>query len=165
MKEIKIIHLIYTFAVALFAGLLYTFEQGVLPTLNTLTGSEYAKVEQGLIYSLDKFPTGVIVVASIAMLLPIYTLIKLRKQRKTSFWKLTFAAWLLFFFGVGLFTILLNVPINNYVKTWDIESPPADWEDSRDAWNALNHIRTPINFISLMLLILASFELYKVKNI
>ncbi len=164
MKSIKISHFIYTFGTGLFAGLLYAFEQGIIPTLKTLTGSEYAKVEKGLVITLDAFPTGVIVVATISMLLPLYTLIKLRKQKQTTFWKLTFWGWLLFCFGVTVFTIVLNVPINEYVKTWDIVNPPLDWETARDKWNMLNKIRTPINLVSFGLLIYAAFCINEVEQ-
>jgi uncharacterized membrane protein len=159
MRDIKIAHLISTFGIGLFAGLLYTFGQGVIPMLNTLSGPEYAEVEQGLIRALDGFPTGVIVVATLSMLLPLYPLIRLWGRRHTAFWRLTAAAWLLFFFGVGVFTIALNVPINNYVLTWDPANPPPDWEAARTNWNTLNAIRTPINYVSFGLMLWAGFEL------
>jgi uncharacterized membrane protein len=159
MRSIRIIHLLYTFGVGLFAGLLYTFEQGVIPMLNTLTGPEYAKVEQGLIRALDAMPFGVIGVATLSMLLPLYPLVRLWSKRNTSFWRLTAIAWVLFFFGVGVLTIALNVPINNAVLTWDIANPPADWETARSTWNFYNTIRTPINYVSFLLLIWAAFEL------
>ncbi len=159
MRSIRIVHLVFTFCIGLFAGLLYTFEQGVIPVLNTLTAVEYAKVEQGLIRALDAFPTGVIVVANLAMLLPLYPLVRLWKQRRSSYWRLTALGWALFFFGVGVFTIALNVPINNAVLTWDQTAPPADWESARASWNTLNAIRTPINYVSFLLMIWAAFEL------
>jgi uncharacterized membrane protein len=161
---LKIAHVVYTFGCALFAGLLYSFEQGVVPMLSTLNAQEYAKVERSLIINLDGFPTGVIVVATITMFLPIYPLIKLWSKRNTKFWKLTFAGWVLFFFGVSLFTIVLNVPINEQVKKWDQKNPPMSWTDSRDQWSNLNKIRTPINYTSLILFILATFEFSKIEE-
>lgn len=161
MRSIRIVHLGFTFCIGLFAGLLYTFQQGVIPTLNTLTAVEYAKVEQGLIRALDAFPTGVIVVANLAMLLPLYPLVRLWKERRSSYWRLTALSWALFFFGVGVFTVVLNVPINNAVLAWDPAAPPADWENARTTWNNLNAIRTPINYVSFLLMIWAAFELPK----
>ena len=159
MRDIKIVHLLATFGIGLFAGLLYTFEQGVVPMLNTLSGPEYARVEQGLIRALDGFPFGVIVVATLSMLLPLYPLIRLWRQRHTAYWRLTALGWVLFFFGVGVFTIVLNVPINNAVLTWQVANPPADWESARTTWNQLNSIRTPINYASFLLLVWAGFDL------
>lgn len=161
MRSIRVVHLVFTFCIGLFAGLLYTFQQGVIPTLNTLTAVEYAKVEQGLIRALDAFPTGVIVVANLAMLLPLYSLVRLWKERRSFYWRLTALGWLLFFFGVGVFTIVLNVPINNAVLAWDPAAPPADWETARATWNTLNAIRTPINYLSFLLMVWAAFELPK----
>lgn len=157
MLSIRIVHLIFTFAVGLFAGLLYTFEQGVIPTLATLNATEYARIEQSLIRALDAFPTGVIVVANLAMWLPLYPLVRRWSQRHTTYWRLTALGWALFLFGVGVFTIVLNVPINNAVLAWDPAAPPADWAQAREAWNQLNAIRTPINYVSFGLLIWAAF--------
>ena len=161
MRSIRIVHLLFTFGIGLFAGLLYTFEQGVIPTLMTLNALEYTKVEQGLIRSLDAFPTGVIVVATLSMLLPLYPLARLWGERRTAYWRLTALGWALFFFGVGIFTIVLNVPINNTVLTWDPAAPPADWETARNTWNTLNAIRTPINYLSFLCMIWAAFEMPK----
>jgi len=161
MRSIRIVHLLFTFGIGLFAGLLYTFEQGVIPTLMTLNALEYTKVEQGLIRSLDAFPTGVIVVATLSMLLPLYPLVRLWGERRTAYWRLTALGWALFFFGVGIFTIVLNVPINNTVLTWDPAAPPADWETARNTWNTLNAIRTPINYLSFLCMIWAAFEMPK----
>lgn len=157
MRDVKLVHVLCTFGIGLFAGLLYTFQQGVIPMLNTLTAAEYAKAEQGLIRNLDAFPTGVIVVATACMLLPLYPLIKLWSLRHTGYWRLTMAAWFIFFFGVGVFTIALNVPVNKYVLTWNIASPPVDWEAARTKWNLLNSIRTPLNYASFLLMVWAAF--------
>ncbi|MGB9632244.1 MAG: anthrone oxygenase family protein [Chloroflexaceae bacterium] len=133
----------------------------MIPTLATLSATEYTKVEQGLIRALDAFPTGVIVVATLAMVLPLYPLVRLRNERHTLYWRLTALGWAFFFFGVGVFTIVLNVPINNAVLTWDPAAPPADWENARNAWNNLNAIRTPVNYLSFLLMIWAAFEVPK----
>ncbi len=161
MRSIRIVHLLFTFGIGLFAGLLYTFEQGVIPTLTTLNALEYTKVEQGLIRSLDAFPTGVIVVATLSMLLPLYPLVRLWGERRAAYWRLTALGWALFFFGVGIFTIVLNVPINNTVLTWNPAAPPPDWETARNTWNTLNAIRTPINYLSFLCMIWAAFEMPK----
>lgn len=164
MRTIKTVHFVATFTVGLFAGLLYTFAQGVLPTLEQLDARSYATVEQGLVRNLDAFPTGVITVATIAMLAPLYPLIRLRRRRESAYWRLTLLAWLLFFFGVGLFTIVLNVPINNYVLSWDPANPPADWGEARARWGMLNSIRTPINLASFGLLLWAAYELPRLEG-
>lgn len=159
MQSIRIVHVLSVFCIGLFAGLLYTFEQGVIPALNALDAPAYANVQQNLIRSLDAFPTGVIVVANLAMFLPLYPLARRWRDRHTAYWRLTALGWALFFFGVGVFTIALNVPINNAVLTWNPAAPPPDWETARATWNTLNAIRTPINYLSFLCMIWAGAEL------
>jgi uncharacterized membrane protein len=158
MRGIKIAHVVYTFGTALFAGLLYAFEQGVIPTLNQLSGPEYVKVEQLLIRALDGRPVSVIVVATASMLLPLYPLIALRRERTTPFWRWTLVGWILFCFGVSVYTIVLNVPINNAVLEMDAAHPPETWVAMRDRWNLLNMIRTPINYLSLIAYLIAGLN-------
>jgi uncharacterized membrane protein len=160
MTDVRIAHFVSVLTVGLFAGLLWAFEQGVVPALRTLDASAYARVEQALILNLDApLPLGVIVVATIAMLVPMYPLVRTWSQRGSWYWRLTLLGWLIFFFGVSLFTIVLNVPINEYVKTWDPANPPADWQQARDSWNTLNQIRTPLNYLAFGLLAWAAMLL------
>jgi len=35
---------------------------------------------------------------------------------------------------VGLITRLGNIPINNQILTWNMESPPADWSELAEKW-------------------------------
>lgn len=165
MLSIRISHLLYTFSIGIFAGLLYTFEKGVIPSLDLLNGQGYAVLEQALIKNIDATLSGFIFLAVLGMLLPLYPLIRLWRYRYTSFWKLTFIAWILFCFGVSVFTMILNVPINNYVKTWNSANPPADWQTARDNWNELNTIRTPINILSFALLIWAGFKIKEIEPV
>jgi uncharacterized membrane protein len=164
MLPIRIAHVASTFCVALFAGLLYAFEQGVIPMLRGLDASAYVNVQQRMIVALDAFPAGVIAVATLGMLLPLYPLIALWRRRVSLFWRLTLLGWVLFFFGVSLFTIVLNVPINNQVLAMNAASPPADWQAARDSWNGLNAIRTPINYISLLAFLWAGFALPELER-
>ncbi len=165
MPDVRIEHLLATFGIGLFAGLLYTFEQGVIPVLTSLDATGYATVQQGLIRALDAFPTGVIVVASLSMVLPLYPLVRLWRARRTAYWWLTAAGWLVFLLGVGIFTIALNVPINTAVLAWDPAAPPADWESARSTWNGLNAIRTPLNYVAFLLLIWAAFTLHRAEAV
>jgi hypothetical protein len=39
-------------------------------------------------------------------------------------------------------TLIVNVPIDNQIKTWTLESMPADWGRIRDHWEAFHALRT-----------------------
>jgi hypothetical protein len=45
-----------------------------------------------------------------------------------------------------LITLLVEVPIDNQIKTWTASTVPSDWESIRDRWQAFHTART---FISL----------------
>lgn len=154
---LRVFHLMSCLAVGLFAGLLYAFEQGVLPALAVLDGPDWVPLQQALIRHLDAFPTGVIVVANVGMLAPLVCLALAWRQRASGYWRLTALAWALFFFGVSLFTILLNVPINTAVLALDPAAPAEGWADLRDRWAMLNAIRTPVNYLAFALFVWAGF--------
>jgi uncharacterized membrane protein len=136
----------------LFAGLLWTFAVGVNPMAATLDGPTYARVWQTLIGTIDR---GIWPVLLLATLGPIVTLVAMRRSYRSRVFGLTLLGFLLFAFGVMVFTVTLNVPINNYVLSWTTDAPPADWMAARDRWDMLNSIRTPIAIIAFICYLLA----------
>jgi len=51
--------------------------------------------------------------------------------------------------------LVLNVPINNAILSWDPAAPPADWAQARDERDRLNAIRTPISVLAFVLYLAA----------
>src|SRR5438552_7596631 len=41
-------------------------------------------------------------------------------------------------------TLLVNVPIDNQIKVWTLNSMPSDWSQIRDHWETFHTIRTLI---------------------
>lgn len=54
--------------------------------------------------------------------------------------------------GDMLVTVIVNVPINRTVQTWQPDAPPAEWKRLRDRWERFHSIRT--------LLIVPGFALF-----
>ena len=54
--------------------------------------------------------------------------------------------------GDMLVTVLVNVPINREVQTWQPDAPPAEWKRLRDRWERFHSIRA--------LLIVSGFALF-----
>jgi hypothetical protein len=54
--------------------------------------------------------------------------------------------------GDMLVTVLVNVPINGEVQSWQPDAPPAEWKRLRDRWERFHSIRT--------LLIVSGFALF-----
>jgi uncharacterized membrane protein len=69
-----------------------------------------------------------------------------------------------FYFGVTaclfiiialLITLLVEVPIDNQIRTWTTETVPADWTALRARWQVFHTARTFVSLASLASLILA----------
>lgn len=49
---------------------------------------------------------------------------------------------LLCMIGVIISTLAIAVPIDNHIKTWTVQTLPADWMAQRDRWAAAHVLRT-----------------------
>lgn len=50
-------------------------------------------------------------------------------------------AFLVYCLGVILFTKNVNLPLNYYTESWDLNALPSDWASIRDQWIRANNIR------------------------
>ena len=58
--------------------------------------------------------------------------------------------------AVALITRFGNIPINNQIVAWSINSPPSNWQDLANKWWQLQTVRTLVAMGSLGFLILAA---------
>lgn len=58
--------------------------------------------------------------------------------------------------AVALITAFGNIPINNEIQTWKINSPPANWSELSEKWWQFQILRTIAAVVGLSLLILAA---------
>ena len=73
--------------------------------------------------------------------------------RSTSWW-LALASTVLLAL-IGVYSVLLPVPINNQVASWKPASVPENWRDLRRRWDLLHAIRVVFLVIALILLVAA----------
>jgi uncharacterized membrane protein len=151
---IRVALLISAVATGLFAGLLWTFAIGVDPMYATLDGPTYARIQQTMIGTIDAGIPPVLILTAVAPLVALVAL-GVSGRVRTRVFAATLAAFLLWMIFVMAFTVILNVPINNDVLSWDPAAPPAHWAQARDEWDRLNNIRTPIAILSFVLFIVA----------
>jgi uncharacterized membrane protein len=52
------------------------------------------------------------------------------------------------------FSLVFPVPLNNQVKTWDLNHLPSDWESIRKRWDFYNWIRVMLLITALVLLLI-----------
>lgn len=67
-----------------------------------------------------------------------------------SIWFVTSAILWLF---ASAYSITMLVPINNRIKSWETETPPADWRASRNRWDHLHRWRVLLLTTALAFLI------------
>jgi uncharacterized membrane protein len=58
--------------------------------------------------------------------------------------------------AVALITALGNIPINNQIKTWSINSPPPNWAELAQKWWSFQTVRTLSAIGGLILLALSA---------
>jgi hypothetical protein len=57
-----------------------------------------------------------------------------------------------------LITLLVEVPIDNQIRTWTVQTIPADWTTMRARWQVYHTGRTFLSLASLASLILAALS-------
>ncbi len=68
--------------------------------------------------------------------------------RKTMAFYFTLAGAILMI-GAMLITLSVNVPIDNQIKVWTINSLPANWDQIRDRWESFHTLRTFVSVAGL----------------
>lgn len=60
---------------------------------------------------------------------------------RTAYFYCILAALVLFIVAL-LITVIIEVPIDNQIKTWSATTIPSNWENIRDRWEYFHTIRT-----------------------
>jgi uncharacterized membrane protein len=118
------------------AGFFYTYTFNVNLAMQNVNGETYAIVQslfnenvRHVIFFIFFFGSGA---AAVLTLLANY-----RHYQQMSFGLLVAAA-LLYIGGIIIFTANVNLPLNAYTESWNPQALPADWEQTRSAWNQAN---------------------------
>jgi uncharacterized membrane protein len=91
-----------------------------------------------------------------AILASLLTLFLLPRKRSPAFhW--TLAGSLLMIAALAI-TLSVNVPIDNQIKTWTLDSLPGDWARIRDRWESFHTLRTWVSITSLAAMILGTLS-------
>ena len=156
MKQ-KIILFCATFFAALGAGTAFVVWLDFRPV--EITPSFYVEKMQ---HAIKAFTVPLPIVLMAGIFFTIIATALLRKDRKSFYFLIAastciMAALLITFFG--------NIPINNQIKTWNINSVPHDWREVQYKWWYIHTFRTIFQIAGLSLLILTLLLRYNVQNI
>jgi uncharacterized membrane protein len=62
---------------------------------------------------------------------------------------------LILFIIALIITVGIEVPIDNQIKIWTVESIPADWQSIRDKWEVYHTLRTFVSITGIAFFITA----------
>lgn len=84
----------------------------------------------------------------IALLSTLPVLYWLYQQKSMLAFYLTLSGFVLFIVAL-LITLLVNVPIDNQIRQWTVQSLPSEWETIRNRWDLFHALRTLVSVVGL----------------
>jgi len=133
---------VHVFLFALVAGVFWGTWFSLSRSMSALTASTFLEVGHTMIDNLGG-PMAVLMPATLASAGPVlFVLYRLR--RRASFSLVLAGAGLLLV--ALLITLRVNVPIDDAIARWTVDTLPSDWTEIRDRWEAYHAART---FLSL----------------
>lgn len=143
---------------ALVAGLFFAWSYSVTPGLAKLPDAAYIAAIQSMNRAIQN-PLFFACFFGAAVLLPLSTYLHYGTTNQAVFW-LLLSSTILYLLGVMGITIFGNVPLNESLDAFDLQSSSeeeiaAQRSQFEASWNRLNHIRTVTSILALVFFIMA----------
>ncbi|MFD2936231.1 anthrone oxygenase family protein [Spirosoma flavum] len=143
---------------ALMAGLFYAYSCSVNPGLNRLSDTAYVTAMQSINRAIQN-PIFFISFFGAPILLLINTWVHYSQPLSSRFW-LLLGATIIYLVGVVGVTILGNIPVNEGLESFDVQTASLEEIAAQRAtfespWNKLHTIRTLASILALVLVITA----------
>lgn len=152
---------------ALMAGLFFAWSCSVTLGLARLSDTEYISAFQSMNRAILN-PLFFFCFFGAALLLPLSTYMHYDQHLSSSFWFLG-AASAIYIIGVMGVTILGNIPLNQALDVFNLQSASAQEMSEMRArfeapWNRLNNVRTVASMLAIILVILACITHKNIEN-
>jgi uncharacterized membrane protein len=95
-------------------------------------------------------PMSILMPITFLSTLPVLFL--LYRQKSMPAFYLTLCGLALFVVATAI-TLMVNVPIDNQIKQWTVQTLPSDWQTIRDRWEFYHTLRTFVSLGSLALIV------------
>ncbi len=95
-------------------------------------------------------PMSILMPITFLSTLPVLFL--LYRQKSMPAFYLTLCGLALFVAATAI-TLIVNVPIDNQIKQWTVQTLPSDWATIRDRWEFYHTLRTFVSLSSLALIV------------
>jgi len=143
---------------ALMAGLFYAFSCSVNLGLARLSNAEYISAMQSINRAIQN-PIFFAAFFGAPILLPLSVFLHYGQPLSVRFWFLL-AATIIYLLGTFCVTIFGNVPLNNTLDRFNLQSASEEEiavqrADFEEQWNNLNTVRTISSTLAIMLIIIA----------
>lgn len=154
----KLILILAAITTALMAGLFYAWSVSVMPGIGRLPDSGFLSAMQAMNRAILN-PLFFLCFMGAALLLPAATFLHYSHPVSGRFW-LLLGATVCYLVGVMGVTMAGNVPLNNSIDVFNIQTATAAElakmrADFEGPWNRLNNIRTVCVTLSILLVIMA----------
>jgi uncharacterized membrane protein len=138
-KAATILQVLATCLIGLMAGFFFAFSVDVAPAMRELDAQGYVATQQAINRAVRNVPFALVYFgAAIMPFVAALALYVAGRRRDAAMW---LGVALVYGAGVFLLTREVNVPINNALALWNPQSPPAQWQQAREDWNAANLVR------------------------
>jgi uncharacterized membrane protein len=139
---------------AIFAAGLITGGQYVVSFDYSTQGTTATLYTQKMQYAIHHIGTPLFSMLIATTILTFVTAILYRTDRKVCL--LIAAAGVLFLSG-GLITAFGNVPLLDAIDTWNVASPPSDWQEIADRWYRFHTVRIAVDVAGFALVTITAF--------
>ena len=128
-----------TVLMGLMAGFFFAFSVDVAPAMLELDAQAYITTQQAINRVVRNVPFALVYFGGAVMpFIAALALYFAGRRRDAAVW---LGIALVYVAGVFLLTREINIPINNALALWNPQSPPPQWQQARDDWNAANLVR------------------------
>ena len=141
-RSLRLMLFVHVFLFALVVGVFWGTWFSLSRSMSAITASTFLEVGHTMIGNLGG-PMAVLMPATLVSAVPVLVALYRRHRR---------ASFLLTSVGVGslavalVITLGVNVPIDDAIARWTVDTLPSDWSSIRNRWEAFHAART---FISL----------------
>jgi uncharacterized membrane protein len=149
--NLKIWELVSIFLSALVTGVFWGPWLGLSRSITTFSGDVFLAIGHRMIRNLAPV-MPLLMPAAILSILPVLVISFHARPRTFDF---TFAGFALFIVAL-LATLIIEVPIDNRIKTWTVATLPDNWQQLRDRWERFHVLRTVVSVVGLLLLLIGA---------
>ena len=141
---LKLTNFVALFLLALVAGVFWGTWFTLTRSIEVFSPAEFIHIGKTIIANVA-WPMRILMPACILFMV---LAAGLYPEKKSPGFFLNVAACLLIIVAL-LITLLVEVPIDNQIKTWTAETTPSDWEAIRERWQYFHTARTFVSLASL----------------